>query len=228
MGGQREEELFEALVDGALLGDDIIALADARGMPLAEQYIPFVIALPKSTRAPRAARPGNLAVADGDRLLGLLAGPELDGQVADAGGDAVFAIGEPTPRVELRQALGELQALVDLGVRLGRSGRMELDDHLPELLLAGSPRLAERLRRLALGPLEEYAAQRRTELLETLATFVSCNLDRRAAAARLEVHPNTLDYRLRRAEELTGLSLSSISDRVLICLALTQRECATR
>jgi DNA-binding PucR family transcriptional regulator len=79
------------------------------------------------------------------------------------------------------------------------------------------------LRRLALGPLEDYAERRRADLLETLRTFVACDLDRRRAAERLHVHPNTLDYRLRRVEELTGLRLSSTSDLVVTCLALKQR-----
>ena len=215
------EGLFEALVDGAPLDDAVVALADTCGVPIAEEYTPFVIALPQKEAAARA---GALTVPEGDCVLGIVTGPELDGQVVGAGRDTVFAVGEPTPRAELRHALADLRALADLGVRLGHTGRLELDDHLPELLLAGSPRLAERLRRKALGPLEDYSARRRGVLLETLATFISCNLDRRVAAARLEVHPNTLDYRLRRAEELTGLSLSSISDRVLICLALKQRE----
>jgi DNA-binding PucR family transcriptional regulator len=37
------------------------------------------------------------------------------------------------------------------------------------------------------------------------------------------VHPNTLDYRLRRAEELTGLRLSRPDDLMLMALALKQR-----
>lgn len=214
------EGLFEALVDGAPLDDAMLALAEMHDVPLSDEYIPFVLALPQ----PPPVVSGALTVSDGDHVLGLVTEADLDGQVIGAGRDTVFAAGEPTPRAELREALDELRALVDLGLHLGRTGRMELDDHLPDLLLAGSPRLAERLRRKALGPLEDYAARRRTDLLETLETFVSCNLDRRMAAAALEVHPNTLDYRLRRAEELTGLSLSSMSDRLLICLALKQRE----
>jgi DNA-binding PucR family transcriptional regulator len=37
------------------------------------------------------------------------------------------------------------------------------------------------------------------------------------------VHPNTLDYRLRRAEELTGLELGKADDLMLVALALKQR-----
>ncbi|MET9433186.1 helix-turn-helix domain-containing protein [Streptomyces sp. NPDC006551] len=47
----------------------------------------------------------------------------------------------------------------------------------------------------------------RPELLTTLRTFLACSLDRRQAAARLQVHPNTVDYRLRKATDLTGLDV---------------------
>jgi sugar diacid utilization regulator len=38
---------------------------------------------------------------------------------------------------------------------------------------------------------------------------VLLDFDRRQAAAALNIHPNALDYRLRRVHELTGLSLST-------------------
>jgi hypothetical protein len=37
-----------------------------------------------------------------------------------------------------------------------------------------------------LGPLEEYARRRRSDLLATLATFAELDLDRRRAAAALQ------------------------------------------
>lgn len=43
------------------------------------------------------------------------------------------------------------------------------------------------------------------DLLETLRAFLACGLDRRRTAAHLQVHPNTVDYRLRRVAATTGL-----------------------
>ncbi|WP_072802528.1 PucR family transcriptional regulator [Rhodococcoides yunnanense] len=43
------------------------------------------------------------------------------------------------------------------------------------------------------------------ELLHTLQTFISCEGNRRASAKALYVHPNTVDYRLKRIETLTGV-----------------------
>jgi DNA-binding PucR family transcriptional regulator len=96
-------------------------------------------------------------------------------------------------------------------------------DHLPEQLLARSPQVAERLRQAVLGPLEDHEPRSRADLLGTLETFVACDRDRQRAAKRLRVHPNTLDYRLRRIQGITGLNLASSFDLVLVSLALMQR-----
>lgn len=51
-----------------------------------------------------------------------------------------------------------------------------------------------------LGPLAAYP-----DLRETLATFLGTGLNRRRTTSLLHVHPNTVNYRLRRIAELTGL-----------------------
>jgi DNA-binding PucR family transcriptional regulator len=51
--------------------------------------------------------------------------------------------------------------------------------------------------------------------------------DVRAAAAGLHIHPNTLRYRVRRAEQLTGLDLSSPEQRLLAMLQLRLPAAAT-
>ncbi|WP_043910989.1 PucR family transcriptional regulator [Kitasatospora griseola] len=67
----------------------------------------------------------------------------------------------------------------------------------------------------------------RPELLETLRTFLSCGLDRRRTAARLLVHPNTVDYRLRRTAALTGLDTVRGPDLLTLHAALTAHETST-
>jgi DNA-binding PucR family transcriptional regulator len=96
-------------------------------------------------------------------------------------------------------------------------------DYLSELLLARSPQLGTAIERRVLGPLEDYAERRSADLLETLEVFIRIGLDRRGAADELHVHPNTLDYRLRRVEELAEIDLSQPGDLALIALALKHR-----
>ncbi len=68
------------------------------------------------------------------------------------------------------------------------------------------------------GPAREVLAARlaalegRPDLGETLAFFVASGLNRRRTASSLGVHPNTIDNRLRRVAELTGLDPTDPAD----------------
>lgn len=65
------------------------------------------------------------------------------------------------------------------------------------------------------------------ELLETLRVFMAGPVDRRQTAAALQVHPNTVDYRLRKVAALTGLDTSRPADLPTIRAALiAHRVCA--
>lgn len=59
-------------------------------------------------------------------------------------------------------------------------------------------------------------------LTATIRAFAGADLNLRAAAERLQIHPNTAQYRLRRIQERTGRSLRSINDllELLVAIAL--------
>jgi sugar diacid utilization regulator len=71
-----------------------------------------------------------------------------------------------------------------------------------------------------LRPLREHDAARGTSLLETVSTHLRHDLSTAATAAALYVHPNTVGLRIRRAEELLGLSLSDVESLAQIKVAL--------
>ncbi|WP_167407332.1 PucR family transcriptional regulator [Streptomyces swartbergensis] len=71
-----------------------------------------------------------------------------------------------------------------------------------------------------LTALLSHDSRHQGRLAETLLTYLNSFGDIRAAAAQLHVHPNTLRYRLRRAEQLTGLDLSRPDQRLLAMLQL--------
>jgi hypothetical protein len=60
----------------------------------------------------------------------------------------------------------------------------------------------------------------------TVEAFAAADLNLRAAAQRLHVHPNTAQYRLRRVEERTGRSPRRISDLVDLLVAISLRRVA--
>jgi hypothetical protein len=90
-----------------------------------------------------------------------------------------------------------------------------------ELLLASVPGSVLRsFRERLLGPLLTYDERHRAELLPTLREFLACSGSWNACAASMYVHVNTVRYRIRRIEELTGRDLSRLDDQVDFFLAL--------
>jgi len=90
-----------------------------------------------------------------------------------------------------------------------------------ELLLATVPASVLRsFRERLLGPLQAYDDRHRAELLPTLREFLACSGSWNACAAKMFVHVNTVRYRIRRIEELTGRDLSCLDDQVDFFLAL--------
>jgi carbohydrate diacid regulator len=70
-------------------------------------------------------------------------------------------------------------------------------------------------------PLAKLKAMDNNGLLRrTLIAWFSHNVQPSATAKALYIHRNTLEYRLNRISELTGLNLSSFDDRLLLYVAL--------
>jgi len=59
-----------------------------------------------------------------------------------------------------------------------------------------------------------------TDLIGTLRAYLHFEVDRRRTAAHLHIHPNTLDYRLRRIRSLTGLDANSATGASVLRAAL--------
>ncbi len=71
-----------------------------------------------------------------------------------------------------------------------------------------------------LGPVYDLNENRRRSLLQSLDAWYAAQGNIADAAHALFVHPNTLRYRLRRVEDLTGLSLRRPDQQVRLYLAL--------
>ncbi len=75
-----------------------------------------------------------------------------------------------------------------------------------------------------LGPLEAYDQRRHLGLIATLEAFLQANGQISQAAERLNIHRNSMTYRLRRFEEISGLDLTSYEDLFKLQLALALRK----
>jgi DNA-binding PucR family transcriptional regulator len=76
------------------------------------------------------------------------------------------------------------------------------------------------LRDPRLQKLIDYDRDRGASLVESIAQYLLRFGDVRRAADELHIHPNTLRYRLRRAEELLGISLDDPDGRLLLQVQL--------
>jgi sugar diacid utilization regulator len=107
--------------------------------------------------------------------------------------------------------------------RLGRTGTVSAFADLGILrLLLQVPDLAE-LRSFALevlGKLSTHEHEHKSEYLTTLACYFQENNSPQRASRILHVHPNTVAYRVKRIEEITGLRLDNYSDRLIAQVAL--------
>jgi DNA-binding PucR family transcriptional regulator len=75
------------------------------------------------------------------------------------------------------------------------------------LLGAGRTEELTRLRDATLSVLEEYDERKSGNLVETLRVYLASGCKAQPTAASLFMHPNTVMYRLRTVERLTGLDL---------------------
>jgi sugar diacid utilization regulator len=119
----------------------------------------------------------------------------------------------------LARASGLARDVLRLAARLERPpGLYVLRDVLLEYQLTYPSDAVPALVSL-LDPLE-----RNPDLLLTLDAYLAEDLDRRRTAAALHVHPNTLDYRLKRIVELTGLEPATTAGLQLLAAAAMARR----
>ena len=93
-------------------------------------------------------------------------------------------------------------------------------EHLPALLLAAEPALAADLARSRLAPLDALGPGPRERLVETLRAWLDRPGQVQAVAAELDVHPQTVRYRLKQLRELFGERLEDPEARFELSLAL--------
>jgi sugar diacid utilization regulator len=120
---------------------------------------------------------------------------------------------------EIARSYADARRAVDVTRRMGRHGQLAAFEELGihRLLLERADPSA--LRDFAVATFGDLV-YRRPEYLSTLACYFRENSSPQRAARRLHVHANTVTYRVRRIEHLTGLDLGNYSDRLVAQVAL--------
>jgi hypothetical protein len=220
-GERRARTLLERLCARLPVTVEDHERAEHLGFNLSGDFRPFVAALAGASirehidLASRLRGRGVLATTEGTRVVGLT-GHDFNWLPVLTTPRLLVAYERPTDRTRLATVLDNLRLVVAFAANAGRSGRVAVQDFLPQLLLAQSPEVADEMVRRVFDGL---AGTDNADLAGTLRCLAANSFDRQATAAALIVHRNTLLYRVKRIEKLTGLDLQDHHDQEVVYLA---------
>ena len=227
--------LLEEILPGALVGVSgtaAIALVASAGDVLG----PVRDAVGMLARVPGLDLPfgvSGVPGAAGENGGAAVGGGEAAGGGSGAGGgsaasrEAVGGAGTSWAVADVCRVVAEAQQARRLAELLGAGVHMvdSAEFGSSELLLAMVPAEARRAFRAALlTPLLAYDRDHGTELVSTLQVFLACSGSWSKAAEAMFIHVNSLRYRIRRIQELTGRDPRSLEDQAALLLALRIRD----
>ncbi|MFI9235269.1 PucR family transcriptional regulator [Streptomyces sp. NPDC053079] len=231
-GARARQALFAALAEDRCLPERALAeLARQAGCPLPERVRAVVLAGSSSTEAHHVGL--HLAAALGQGLLGTVdtdvcllvpdPGPETRPALTAVLGGRTAAVGHAVPVADASSSLRWARRLLTL-VPPGAAPRpVFVDDHLSDLLLLQDESLARALSARWLRPLEGLTPRQSERLEVTLLAWLESGGAPEAARV-LQVHPQTVRYRLRQIEKLFGPALREPRMRFELELALRSRR----
>ncbi|MFC4603267.1 PucR family transcriptional regulator [Rhodococcus kronopolitis] len=244
-----------SLMSALVSGEPVDAVVRRTGLRVAPHYLALSLAIDETSDERGYGVSGTVAgrrklrrlQAELDRITGEPALTVVD----SSGGTALIPCpSSPPDWEELRQMID--QARVVVGADLRVAGAVATPDNVPAAVHETSEIIAL-VARSGRGPglyrladvLLEYQLSRpspahvelarlleplaaKPELMQTLEAYVASGLNRRATAATLHVHANTVDYRMRRVFELTGLNPSDPADLPQVGAALVAKRALGR
>ena len=150
-------------------------------------------------------RVGHLLAERDGQLLALIGADETALATFQHELDAAIGVSDAFERLAhvpdaVHEAQLALQGAISRGAKVGIYGQAgSLVPFLPATLSE-----ARRVAELVLGPILRYDAEHGSELLSSLRAFLADNRSWSRTAAALHIHKQTLVYRIKRVEELTG------------------------
>ncbi|MFC6152547.1 PucR family transcriptional regulator [Nocardioides yefusunii] len=157
-----------------------------------------------------------LLVRDGDLATAAARVPALVARLEAAAQAPLYVACTVAPATTTVASAAEIaEELLQLVIRLGRPpGTYRIEDVVVEYQMT-RPGAARSLLAETVAPVAG-----RPELFETLRIFLRTGQDRRATAARLHVHPNTVDYRLNRVTQMLGIEVTESRNVVTLVGAM--------
>ena len=140
--------------------------------------------------------------------------------------EVATVLGPPVAGLEFAAAFSVAAAAVELCPDEGTDGVLDLRrlGLAAYLLRTGTTAALRSFADTLVRPLEEHDARKKSQLCETVRTWLAVGASVPAAAKVLIVHPNTVAYRLTRAEQLLQRDLRATATRMELQLAFTVRD----
>ncbi|MEV4926177.1 PucR family transcriptional regulator [Streptomyces roseoverticillatus] len=257
-GTRARQALFAALADDRCIPADVLAeLAAQAAWPLPRRVRAVVLAgagagagtadapvpAPHLVPPPSPQLTSQLAAALGQGLPGTVeadlcllipdpgprARPALEAALDAALGGRPAAVGHSVPVAEAAASLRWARRLLGLsGAVTGPAERITfVDDHLSDLLVLQDESLARALSARWLRPLDDLTPRQSERLEVTLLAWLESG-GAPEAARTLNVHPQTVRYRLRQIEKLFGPAMREPHSRFELELALRSRRLMAR
>jgi hypothetical protein len=217
---RREELLARLLTRPPLAGPALTEAAAQAGWRLPNRIA--LVAVPASAAAQVARRLSGDALHTTVADQGCIAVPEPAGLASELAA-AARRYGIPAglgPAVELGEADLSWRWAQLAALRAATGHVAQAEEHLAQLVLEASPDIIAALRDQALAPLIAETPASRRRLAATLLAWLRHRGAQAAIATELEVHPQTVRYRMGRLRELFGGALEDPDQRFALELAL--------
>lgn len=119
---------------------------------------------------------------------------------------ATVGVGPAADLTAVEPSFATASRVLEVAERFGRPGVLSLEDLSLQVAVAAEDELGDVLVRRYLQPLDVLGG-RAEAVRQTVAAYIEEGLSVKATARALDVHQNTIRYRLSRFEELTGAHL---------------------
>lgn len=215
-----DERHRSALLHDILTGSPGKAVASARevGLRRASQYV-VVRARPRTLKSAHqleqaVRRDGGVTGAVAGDVIGISpTAPSLDAF------DGTIGLGRAGPLEEASSSFALAGRALDAATAFGRTGIFSVDDLGIDVALASDRDVGELVAKRYVTPLARLG-QRGDAVLQSVGAYLANGMRNDETARALHVHVNTLHYRLRRFEQLTGADLRVVEDVVAVWWAL--------
>ncbi|WP_149260329.1 helix-turn-helix domain-containing protein [Actinomadura sp. K4S16] len=229
---ERRRRLLRLLLTAPQPGLGALAVAAERARwPLPDE-VTLVAVEPGAHRVWTALDEDVLAEAEGPEPHLLLPGPftsERRAMLDEALPGRRVAVGLAMPLAQAPDSLRWARRALGLALDGVLDGPVTLcEENLVALWLLSDPALVEQLTRRRLGVLDGMPPGRRNRLTETLRTWLVTRGTAAEIAEQLDIHPQTVRYRMRRIEQTLGDALADPEARFGIEIALRAAHLESR